>query len=47
MDDVQAEPDTALRTSGGEERIENVTLNFFQNAAAVIRESDLDRGDAP
>src|SRR5258705_1375435 len=42
VDDVQAEPDTALRTSGGEERIENVTLNFFRNAAAVIRESDLD-----
>src|SRR5882672_11234846 len=42
LDDVQAEPGTALRTSGGEERIENVTLNFLRNAAAVIRESDLD-----
>ena len=42
MDDVEAEPGTALRTSGGEERIENVTLNFLRNAAAVIRESDLD-----
>src|SRR5882672_3328795 len=42
LDDVQAEPGTALRTSGGEERIENVTLNLFRNAPAVIRESDLD-----
>src|SRR5882724_10317420 len=42
MDDVQPEPGTALRTSGGEERIENVTLNFLRNTAAVIRESDLD-----
>src|ERR1035438_400074 len=42
MDDVQAEPGTALRTSGGEERVENVTLHVLRNAAAVIRESDLD-----
>src|SRR5260370_19017880 len=42
MDDVQPEPGTALRTSSGKERIENVTLNFLRNAAAVIRESDLD-----
>jgi hypothetical protein len=42
VDDVQAEPGTALRTSGGEEWIENVTLNFLRNASAVIRESDLD-----
>src|SRR5712671_6325523 len=42
MDDVQPEPGTALRTSCGEERIENVTLNFLRNTAAVIRESDLD-----
>jgi hypothetical protein len=42
MDDVEAESDTALGTSGGEERIKHVTLDFFRNAAAVIRESDLD-----
>src|SRR5262245_40778535 len=39
---VEAEPSTAVRTSGCEKRIENVTLNFAWNAAAVIRESDLD-----
>src|SRR6266436_6131668 len=42
VDDVEAETDTALGTSGGEERIKHVTLDFFRNAAAVIRESDLD-----
>jgi hypothetical protein len=42
MDDVQAEPGAALRTSGGEERIEDLTLNFLRNAVAVIRENDLD-----
>src|ERR1700731_4410302 len=43
MDDVQAQAGTALRTSGSEERIENGTLNILRNAAAVIRESDLDQ----
>ena len=42
IDDVQAEPSTALRASGGKERIKNVTLNIPRNAAAVIRESDFD-----
>ena len=42
MDDVEAKPRTALRTFGGEERIENVPLNFFRDAATVIRESDID-----
>ena len=32
----------ALRASGGEKRIENVTLNVLRDAAAVIRERDLD-----
>src|SRR5882672_1089518 len=46
MDDVEPEPGIALRTPGGEEWIENVTLNLLRHAAAVIRESDLDLLDA-
>src|SRR5262249_24290897 len=42
MDDVKAEPGTALRTSCGEEWIKHVALNLLRNAASVIRESDLD-----
>src|SRR5215211_3350558 len=48
MNDVQAEPGAALRTSGREERIESAALNFLRNTVAIIRESDLDlfRADA-
>ena len=42
VDDVEAEAASALRTSRGEERIERITLNVLRNAAAMIRESDLD-----
>ena len=51
VDDVEAEPGTALRAPRGEERIEHVPLNVLRHAGAVIRERDLDllrrRGAAP
>jgi hypothetical protein len=42
MDDIQAEPGAAFGTPGSKEWIEDVALNFFRNAAAIIRECDLD-----
>ena len=42
VDDVETKAGAALRTSGGEERIEYVTLDVLRDAAAVIREGDLD-----
>src|SRR3974390_983879 len=42
VDDVKAKTGTALRSSGGEERVEHVALDSLRNADAIIRKGDLD-----
>jgi len=42
VDDMQAEPGTALIPAGGEERIEGAAADVEAHAAAIVRKDDLD-----